>query len=115
MDEVTRKYALQKIDAMKHMVAYPDELMNDSLIEQYYNDLKISPDQFFQNILNIRFLSHKNEISQLREPVINGRDWKLDSKSIAIINALYVPSGNRIGNEDVFLIHFVYDSGCQYE
>ena len=97
MDEVTRKAALEKIDAMKSIVAYPDELMNDSLIEQFYGDLKISPDQYFQNMLNLKRFSHKNEISQLRESVVDGKDWKRYSKQIAIINAFYVHTRNTIG------------------
>ena len=107
MDEVTRKAALKKIDAMKSIVAYPDELMNDSLIEQHYGDLQILPDQYFQNILNIGLLSQKNEMRQLTEPVAHSKDWKEYSKHIAKMNAFYLPDLNSIGSEEEFLIHFV--------
>ena len=102
MDEVTRKAALKKINAMKSIVAYPDELKDDLLIEQYYGDLQILPDQYFHNMLNIRLLSQKNEISQLREHIVDGNDWKDHINHVAITNAYYLNNRNAIGKEKKF-------------
>ena len=101
MDEVTRKAALEKIDAMKSMVAYPDELRNDSLIEHYYRDLKILTDEYLQNMLNLKRFSQKKEVSKLREIIDNGGDWKDYIGYIAMINAFYMPNLNTIGSEEI--------------
>ena len=110
MDEVTRKSALRKIDAMKSIVAYPDELRNDSLIEQYYRDLEILPNQFYQNMMSINRFSLKKQVSELREPVIDGKDWKEDSKLALHMSALFLNTRNAAGNHKVFVIY----SDCFY-
>ena len=99
MDEVTRKAALKKIDAMKSIAAYPDELRTDSLVEQYYSELEVTPDQYLGNILNLQRTVYKNVIESLRTPIIDRNDWRTISNSIAIINAFYWHNFNTIGND----------------
>ena len=99
MDEDTRIAALKKVDGMKSVVGYPDELINDSIIEKYYSDLELIPDQLLYNILNLNRLSNKNEIIQLRKPVIDRNYWTDTGRYIAIANAFYTPQLNTMGNE----------------
>ena len=42
MDKDTKKFALIKLDKITHMVGYPEELMNDSLIINEYKDYHVS-------------------------------------------------------------------------
>ena len=99
MDEDTRIAALKKLVGMKSVVAYPDEFVDDSSIEKYYNHLEMEPDQFLQNILNVRRVSYMNKISKLREPMIDRNDWTDIGGSIAEVNAFYWPELNTIGNK----------------
>lgn len=41
MDEKTRKNALEKADSMTTHIAYPDELLDDKKIEEFYKDVGI--------------------------------------------------------------------------
>ena len=97
MDEKTRIAALEKIDGMKSIVAYPDELMNDLLIEKYHKDLELIPDQYFKNIFKMGRLHNNHIISQLREPIIGRNDWT--SHIITSVNAFYWFPLNTIGNQ----------------
>lgn len=40
MDKHTLKRAVDKLDAMEAHVGYPEELLNDTLVEQYYEKVK---------------------------------------------------------------------------
>ena len=40
MDDKTRENALRKAHAIYSVVGYPDELKNDTLIDDYYNEVK---------------------------------------------------------------------------
>ena len=99
MDEETRIAALKKIEGMKSIVAYPDEFINDSLIEKYYNNLEMIPDQYYQNSLKISRLYMNHTISQLREPIIGRGDWTIHY--ITTVNAFYRFQLNTIGNEKI--------------
>lgn len=41
MSDTVRLHALEKMKAITNFVAYPDELMDDKKIEQYYQDFKV--------------------------------------------------------------------------
>ena len=36
MDEATQNYAIKKLDRMKAMIGYPDQLRNNTLIDGYF-------------------------------------------------------------------------------
>lgn len=40
MDEVTRKEALKKADMMVEYIGYPNELLDDTKLEEYYQDVR---------------------------------------------------------------------------
>lgn len=42
MDEETRKEALLKADAMLDIIAYPDEMLNDTLIDDYLRKARLN-------------------------------------------------------------------------
>lgn len=42
MDEKTRKSALEKADAMTTHIAYPDELLDDKKLEEFYSNVSIT-------------------------------------------------------------------------
>lgn len=42
MDDITRKHALEKAKVMEAHIAYPDELLNDTIIDNYYQNVGVS-------------------------------------------------------------------------
>lgn len=71
MDEKTRKSAMNKLKAMSGYTGYPDELMNISKIEKYYENLKIDPNNYLLSVLNLNKFHTDHFFSKLREPVQN--------------------------------------------
>uniref|UniRef100_A0A4Y0BJM9 Neprilysin, neutral endopeptidase 2 n=1 Tax=Anopheles funestus TaxID=62324 RepID=A0A4Y0BJM9_ANOFN len=95
MDEVTRASALEKVSAMATHIGYPDELMDDGKIAEYYKDLEFQPDSNYLNtILHIKKFDTTKAFKKLRMPV-NKTDWITHSKP-AIVNAFYSSIENSI-------------------
>ena len=103
MDEETRMSALEKIDSLKSVIAYPDEFMNDSIIENYYDSLEMVPGQYLQNMMNLNRLIKNHKIRQLRESVIGGYDWK-EFEYTTRANAFYYFEYNTLSNEKNWII-----------
>ena len=49
MDPTTKSRAYDKLEAMKRFIAYPDELTDESVVEEYHAGLVIDEDDFFGN------------------------------------------------------------------
>lgn len=94
MDETTRKAALEKVDAMDALIAYPDELLDDRKIDEYYADLEIHPGSFLGDYLTINKFLLKDHYKQLRKPT-GQTDWTIDA-NVAGIDAYYASSKNKI-------------------
>lgn len=56
------------------MIAYPDELLDDKILDDYHEDLVIDPKSYFSTKVNIKkFLSSK-KFKSFGQPV-NKSDW----------------------------------------
>lgn len=108
MDEKSRMSAIEKANAMKFQIGYPDELMNDSLIDEYYNDLELQTDSFFHSMLRIRKFLEDRKILKLRKPV-KKNDWIEFSLFTTSVNAAYYQQENSIRTlvPPIFRIHFI--------
>ncbi|XP_052866851.1 neprilysin-2 isoform X1 [Anopheles cruzii] len=95
MDEVTRESALEKVSTMATHIGYPDELMSDGKIAEYYKDLEFQPDSNYLNtILYMNQFGTTKAFKKLRQPV-NKTDWITHSRP-AIVNAFYSSIENSI-------------------
>uniref|UniRef100_A0A6G1S6H5 Membrane metallo-endopeptidase-like 1 n=1 Tax=Aceria tosichella TaxID=561515 RepID=A0A6G1S6H5_9ACAR len=94
MDEETRRAAIEKADAIYTQVGYPDELLNDTIIEQFYSGLKLERTNYFNNVLHIQKLSFDKLLERLREPNIQ-YDWRNHPRA-ASVSAFYSPQDNSI-------------------
>lgn len=94
MDEETRKSALEKAESMSTHIAYPDELLNDKKLEEFYEKLEITEGDYVQSILNLTFFGLEYSFSRLRKPV-NKSDWISHGRP-AIVNAYYSSIENSI-------------------
>lgn len=92
METQTRKNAIDKLKAMEFRIGFPDEILIDELINDYYKELVITENGYFENILSIGRFSVDSVFHQLREP--NSRDdWRKFSE-VVDVNAFYFHQEN---------------------
>ena len=60
---------MEKSEAIEYYIAYPDELLNDTLVAEYYETLSISDKDYYQNALNVRTFDTNDSFKKLRQPV----------------------------------------------
>lgn len=72
MDETTRLRAIEKAHAITSYIGYPDQLLNDSMVAELYQNLELTADNYFQNIQNLRKWSTDYAFDQLRKPNLKG-------------------------------------------
>lgn len=94
MDDVTRAAAIEKAKSMTSHIAFPDELIDNNKLEEYYNGLELQPDSLLKNVLRVRTFNDKHSIQRLRKPV-NKTDWESHTMP-ATVNAAYSPLENSI-------------------
>ncbi|XP_043483736.1 neprilysin-2 isoform X2 [Leptopilina heterotoma] len=94
MDEKTRKSALEKAMSMSTHIAYPDELLDDKKLEEFYENLELNPGDYLQSILNLTQFATNYSFSKLRKP-FNKTDW-LSHGRPAVVNAFYSSIENSI-------------------
>ncbi|KAG1683791.1 Neprilysin-2 [Nymphon striatum] len=68
MDEETRKTALSKIKATKVYIGYPEPMIDDNVINDYYKNVNISHTRHYQNVRNLRRFSNDDHYSVLFYP-----------------------------------------------
>ena len=79
---------------MEKHVGFPVELLDMAKLEEYFADLKMEPDKFYDNSAQILRWELKNSFEKLREKV-NKTNWKYHGKP-AEVNAYYAPEENAI-------------------
>ncbi|XP_022190551.2 neprilysin-2 [Nilaparvata lugens] len=94
MDEKTRATALEKAKAMTTHIAYPDELLDDKKLIEFYKKLEIGTDDYYVAALNMTKFATEFRFSRLRDPV-NKTEWIAHGRP-AIVNAFYNSIENSI-------------------
>lgn len=94
MDDETKQKAISKAQALTTHIGYPDELTNDTLIEELYKDLEITQDEYLMNAIRLNHFKTDFAFRQLHNP-INKTHW-LSHASPAVINAFYSAIENSI-------------------
>lgn len=94
MDDVTKEAALEKLNSMLYFTAYPDELMDDDKLVEFYSDLSLDSENYFDSILNITKFEDKIVGRNFRK-LINKTSWE-DHSDVAVINAYYSPLENSV-------------------
>ncbi|XP_031639286.1 neprilysin-2-like [Contarinia nasturtii] len=94
MDDETRQSALNKLKAMSTYVGYPDEMMNDSKIEEYHKNVEIDENNYLLSYLNLSVFGTDLGFKEFRKPYIK-TDWTMHSDP-AIVNAFYSSISNSI-------------------
>lgn len=94
MDSQTKTAAIQKAKSLTSHIAYPDELSDNTKLDEYYQELEITPDNMFLNALRVKKFETNYNFYKLRKPV-NKTDWVTHSMP-AMVNAAYAPLENSI-------------------
>ncbi|KAL1513422.1 hypothetical protein ABEB36_002838 [Hypothenemus hampei] len=94
MDEKTKQNALEKAKSMSTHIAYPDEMLNNDKLEEFYSDLELDENKYLKSILNLTLFGTKFSFKRLRQPV-NKTDWITHGRP-AVVNAFYSAIENSI-------------------
>lgn len=94
MDAKTKASALDKAAGMSNHIAYPNELLDDKKLEEFYEKLELTSDNYLESILNLTLFGTEYSFSKLRKPV-NKSDWITHGRP-AVVNAFYSSIENSI-------------------
>ena len=93
MDDKTKNEALAKAKTIEEHIAYPEQLLDDEVMNNYYKDLDIS-DDYLQFTLSIDKFTLDEMYKSYKHPA-SRNDWKEHSVSHQV-NAFYHLSENSI-------------------
>jgi membrane metallo-endopeptidase-like protein 1 len=94
MDAETKGRAHLKLSSIKEYIAYPPEIMVNKNLEELYDGLLISRDEYFKNGINMSIWSTNYHWRKLREKM-DKTDWKRHANP-AVVNAFYSSIENSI-------------------
>lgn len=94
MDDKTREAALSKVKSMTTHIGYPDELMDDTKLVEFYKPVQVDEDKYLESVLSINIFGTDRAFKKLRQPV-NKTDWITHSRP-AVVNAFYSSIENSI-------------------
>ncbi|KAK2179422.1 hypothetical protein NP493_491g01000 [Ridgeia piscesae] len=92
MDGKTREVARGKAYAITEKIGYPDYIMNNTLLDLDYEEIKTDPGMYFENVLNNLNVLTRNNLKNLKLPVDRTK-W---STTPAVVNAFYSATKNQI-------------------
>ena len=99
MDDISKTAAIRKVELMRQIIGYPDELLNDKIIDEYSNNLNLHPNSYFQNFLNLQRFHFDYMLFDLNK-LVNETLWPLLSDSTTV-NAYYYAPTNIFGKFNI--------------
>ncbi|KAK9500250.1 hypothetical protein O3M35_001543 [Rhynocoris fuscipes] len=95
MDDNTRAAAMDKAKSISEYIGYPDELLDDNKLAEFYQNYDVSNEtSYLEAILKTTTFATNYSMSRLRKPV-NKTEW-LRHASPAVVNAFYNGLENSI-------------------
>jgi len=94
MDKKTCEAALVKANKMVTHIGYPDELMDAKKLSDYYKNVHVDSDKYFESHFSIAKFKKDLDYEKLRQAV-NKTDWKTHS-NVAVVGAAYSSIENSI-------------------
>lgn len=95
MDPKTRRAAMMKAELMRYNVAYPNELLNDTLLDQFYEKLEVHPERLLDNALAVEKLHLARSTAKYRTDV-QKYHWTFISGMADVVNAFFSHSDNSL-------------------
>jgi len=94
MDDETREKAHKKLDKIVAHIAYPAQILDDDLMNEFYNGFTLMPDSYLRNMLALNKWISSYQAKEFRNP-IDKTSWKTHGGA-ALVNAFYSPEENSI-------------------
>jgi len=94
MDQDTKRDAHRKADLITPHIAYPKEILNNQLLDDFYKGLVLQKEGYLKNIITLNKFINAYYVSQLRTP-IDKQSWKTHGGA-AVVNAFYSSAENSI-------------------
>ncbi|XP_075145617.1 M13 family metallopeptidase neprilysin 2 isoform X2 [Haematobia irritans] len=94
MDDKTKAEAKRKLEHMVTHIGYPDEMLDNEKLAEYYRKLDIDADKYFESFLKMNVFGTDYSFNKLRLPV-NKTDWIRHARP-AVVNAFYSAIENSI-------------------
>ena len=94
MDSKTKEEAHLKLEKMTSQMAYPKELLDNNLLNEYYAGLELKMDSYLKNYLRIEKFICQYYAKEFKKRV-DKDDWR-SKGGAAIVNAFYDPEHNSI-------------------
>lgn len=92
MSDQTKRAALEKANAIVHQIGYPDDIMNDTALNEKFAGCNITADGYFDNHIALFRHQRLTTLKKLREPS-DRHAWHV---SAATVNAFYNRQRNSI-------------------
>lgn len=109
ISESSKTGALNRVNSLLTFVGYPDELLNETLINQFHASLVLKPDEFAQNYLNIKRWDRARDLSRLiHQDAAQLDSWKLFELATSV-NAFYSVDYNSINILPAILQAFLFN------
>lgn len=96
MDEKTKEAAIEKLGNMAPLIAYPNELLNDEKLNDFYKDMTVDSSSLLGTELSINRFAFERNVKSLYKPV-DRLDWTGLFGAASMVNAFYDPTINAIG------------------
>lgn len=96
LDQQTQKLALEKLAAVRENIAYPEWLISDKELDNYYeflNNHKVFKGKFFESVLELQSGLVREQFETMRRPF--NRSYLIPMSSVTI-NAAYMSIDNSI-------------------
>lgn len=100
MDDETKKNSLKKADSITSTIAYPDELLNDEILENYFKSLKVHCNNFLECYLNSYAFAVEQKLEGMKQPV-DQTSW-LNNMFVTENQISYSPNDNKISNFECY-------------
>ncbi|GBP32392.1 Neprilysin-1 [Eumeta japonica] len=94
MDEETKLASYEKIKEMKTLIGFPDWLLNDGQLEEYYVGVEVDRERHLENMINIVQRRIKKGLNKFRQP--NNITWATDPTEV---NAYHTFQENTISRK----------------
>merc|ERR1712106_277567 len=94
MDSKTKARAQKKADQITPHIAYAKEILDDNLINEFYEGINLEKDSYLKNMIRLKKFISLYYLKEFRKP-IDKKSWKTHGGA-AIVNAFYSSSENSI-------------------
>ena len=106
MDAATKARAHVKADKITPHMAYPKEILDDGLINEFYEGLELNTGSYLKNYYTLKKFINLYYAKEYRKKIVKD-DWRTHGGA-AVVNAFYNPSENSIqfpaGNTVLLLV-----------